>query len=309
MSRVNRTKKKVKRPYKRKRQKTPLVTLRKILWILLLTSVLFFSLGSLGYVIFFRTVYAAEIRLQDNVIIVFEEPDPPLQENREFKLGENLASTPRIAIIIDDMGFHRKVGEELLSLPLNLTFSFLPGAPYTATLEEHAHRIGRTILLHLPLEPRGQKWNPGPGALYLGEMDLQKATFEENLAYVPHAKGVNNHMGSLYSEDEDHMAGLIQIIKDKNLFYIDSFTTAESVGLRLAQKMGVKTARRHIFLDNLQAKEKICEQLEKLVIRAEEQGWAIGIGHPYPQTFKALKECQPGYATRAVLVGAHELVN
>ncbi len=309
MSRASKTKKKSTRSRTRRNPKSQLVSLRKLFWVIVLTSFLFFSLGSLGYVIFFRTVLAAEIISPESGTIIFEEPDPPLSDKPGMIVREKMTTSPRIAIIIDDMGFHRKVGEQLLNLPINLTFSFLPNAPFTKVLEEQAHLEGRTVLLHLPLQPRDQKWDPGPGTLYLGEMEKQREIFEKNLASVPHAVGVNNHMGSLYSEDKRHMAGLIEIIRENNLFYIDSFTTSESVGFMLAQEMGLKTARRHVFLDNLQSKEKICEQLGKLAILAEEQGWAIGIGHPYPQTLEALNDCQTNYSTKVQLVSVEELVN
>ncbi len=240
MSRVKSAPKRLRRPVKRKKKRGPIVSIRKMLWILFLGSFLLFSLGSLGYVIFFRTVHAAEVKIPDKKVVVFEEPDPPVQDKTEIETSGSLAASPRIAIIIDDMGYHRKVGEELINLPLDLTYSFLPGAPFTELLEDHAHQKGRTVLLHLPLEPRDRKWNPGPGALYLGEMDRQREKIEENLTHVPHAIGINNHMGSLYSEDELHMAALIHIIKEKNLFYVDSFTTAESVGMRLAQEIDTR---------------------------------------------------------------------
>ncbi len=259
--------------------------------------------------IFFRTVLAAEVVSPGKADFIFEEPDPPLHGHPVERLkGNDEKMFPRIAIIIDDMGYHHKIGEQLLKLSLNLTFSFLPDAPFTKILETQAYRQERTILLHQPLQARDDKWNPGPSGLYLGQMLKQKEILAENLASVPHAEGVNNHMGSLYSEDEPHMRSFLKIIGDSNLFYIDSFTTAESVGLRLAKEMGVKTARRHVFLDNIHSIDKICHQLERLVNLAEEQGEAIGIGHPYQETLEALTECYDQLSTRVELVGVEKLI-
>ncbi len=276
---------------------------------MVLACLLFFSVGSLGYVIFFRTVLAAEVVSPGEADFIFEEPDPPLHGHSGDRIVRSERNVfPRIAIIIDDMGYHHKIGEQLLELPLNLTFSFLPDAPFTKILEGRAYGQERTILLHQPLQARDDKWNPGPSGLYLGQMLKQKEILANNLKRVPHAEGVNNHMGSLYSEDEPHMKAFLNIIADSNLFYVDSFTTAESVGFRLAKEMGVKTARRHVFLDNIHSTDIICDQLEKLVNIAEENGGAIGIGHPYQETLEALTDCYEKFSTRVELVGVEHLV-
>lgn len=249
--------------------------------------------------------------------VVFEEPYPVEAETAEGlppgPAGEKPVADgrklPKVAIIIDDMGYHPKVGRELLSMDLDLTFSFLPHAPFTTEQEEQAYLAGRDILLHQPLEPRDAKWDVGPGALFLTtEPDRLPAIVERNLQAVPHAIGVNNHMGSKYTEHPDHMRQLLAFVKKKDLFFIDSFTTAASTGMTEAAKLGIKTARRHVFLDNVHDPGKICLKLEQLVQRAREHGYAIGIGHPNRETLTALTRCREKLLQQVRVIGVHELV-
>lgn len=282
----------------------------RLLLFLLLFSVLIFSLCSAGYVIFFRTVFAQEIMpaLKNN--IVFEEPNPPVLHeipvtetasikrfpDIEIAIIEEEPELPKVAIIIDDIGYQYETGRQLLELPLEFTFSFLPFAPYTKQLEESAYGKGKTVFLHLPLEPQSTDFDPGPGALMLADSpEIQRKKLKRCLAEVPHAVGVNNHMGSLYTEDKIAMDRLMVELSNLSLIFVDSYTTAASVGLESAREQGIKSSRRHVFLDNTLSKDHVCGQLEKLVKIAIESGFAIGIGHPHAETLEALKSCAPTY--------------
>ncbi len=244
--------------------------------------------------------------------IVFEEPQVPVVESpgvEEERASQDDAILPRIAIIIDDMGYHGSIGQELLALDLNLTFSFLPGAPFTKNQEEEAWVKGRTIMLHLPMQAQSKRWNPGPGALYISYAPQRiRSVILEDLESVPHAVGCNNHMGSGFTEDRAGMHAVLAVLKEQHLFFVDSYTTARSTGLDEARRMQVPTARRHVFLDNVQNVEKICRQLDTLLTLAEEKGEAIGIAHPHRATLQALRKCGQRITGRAELVGADQLV-
>ena len=241
--------------------------------------------------------------------IIFEEPNPPHSEEVETVPSPPVDDRPRIAIIIDDMGYHRKIGEKLLALDLNLSFSFLPHAPFAGQQEEKAFQMGRDVMVHLPMEASDSKWNPGPGALYLSaSSDDLKLTLKKNLAAVPHAIGANNHMGSRFTQNRQAMHTVLGELKNQGLFFVDSFTTARSTGMDEARKMGIKTGRRHIFLDNEQNPQKICVQLNKLTALAEKQHQAIGIGHPYQATLDALRNCGEQLHKTVQVVPVHELV-
>jgi uncharacterized protein len=266
--------------------------------------------AAIAFVCFLPTKLIDESGRVGNSGIVFEEPNPPAHSPSEIKTSEVENKQPLVAIIIDDMGYHEKIGKELMSLRLHLTFSFLPFAPFTRQQEAAASASGHTVLLHLPMQPEGREWNPGPGALYLGETEaLQRKILDTDLSWVPHAVGVNNHMGSLYTQDEFAMQSLLSDLENKGLFFIDSLTTPKSVAYRLALKIGEKTERRQIFLDNIHSEEKIILQLEKLVAEAEHQGRAIGIGHPYPETLQALTASAAKLKKKVRLVGVEELVH
>ncbi len=248
--------------------------------------------------------------------IVFEEPDllqheediPEISEKKKGLPAPAAVSKPLAAIIIDDMGYHRKIGEALLDLDLPLSFAFLPHAPFAVELEETAYQKGRDIMVHIPMEA-GAKWDPGPGTLYLtAPPEEQAAILKDDLEAITHAIGANNHMGSEFTRNREAMHRVLAELKKQNLFFIDSFTTAESTGLSEAMDMGIKTNRRHIFLDNAQDREKICLQLEKLAVRAEKQDQAIAIGHPYQATLDALRNCGDKLRKTVRIVPVHELV-
>lgn len=285
------------------------VSYRKIFYFLVLFCLLFFSMSVVCYVIFFRTVVAAELPFEEHDIH-FEEPSLPGDDVSPGTADAQLdKKRSQVAIIIDDMGYHPDVGRNLIALDLFLSFSFLPHAPFTHDLEEMVYLKGNPILLHLPLEPRSPEWDPGPGALYLNDSpESKRKKFLDDLQRVPHATGVNNHMGSRFTEDQTAMEELIDLLSEQQLFFIDSFTTADSRGIESARKKNVPTSRRHIFLDNVQEKDAICRQLEKLIRLADHQEYAIGIGHPYPETFLALSSCGVEMLRSVSVVGVDKLV-
>ena len=297
-----------KRPTKKRKQARFLerVSYRKIAYFLALFCLFFFSICMLVYVVFFRTVMAAELPFEEHDI-EFEEAVVP---SRGSALSPAEKKRSQVAIIIDDMGYHPEVGRDMIALDLNLSFSFLPHAPFTKELEEMVYQKGNSILLHLPLEPRSAVWDPGPGALYLrDDSSTRRKKFNDDLRLVPHATGVNNHMGSLFTEDRRAMEELVELLSEHRLFFVDSFTTSASKGLVSAREKKVPTSRRHIFLDNVQEKEAICLQLEKLIKLADHQEYAIGIGHPYPQTLSALSSCGLEMLQGVSVVGVDELVH
>lgn len=199
-------------------------------------------------------------------------------------------SKPRLALLIDDMGFRQKPGQQLIELDLNLTFAILPFTPHGHALMEMARAGNREILLHQPMEPLSDKWDPGPGALYTRmAAGAIKAQVRKNLEDIPLAVGVNNHMGSKFTGNREAMQAVLATLKARDLFFLDSITIADSVAFAEAAKMQVKTGRRDIFIDNDQDEAKIKAQLVKLVSIARQHGSAIGIGHPRPATIAVLR--------------------
>ncbi len=247
--------------------------------------------------------------------IVFEEPDtvketqikisPLRADNWQPAKGKK----PKVAIIIDDMGFHHKVGLQLLTLDLDISFSFLPHAPFTRELQDKAYQLGRDIMVHLPMEPSDPKWDLGPGGMFLSasDEDLAKIT-RENIAAIPYAIGANNHMGSKFTRNSHAMRIVLAELKEQELFFVDSVTTGSSIAMAEAEKMGIKTNRRHTFLDNVQDRNKVCEQVKKLIALSHKQGYGIGIGHPFQATMDGLSDCKDKLLQSVDLVPIHELV-
>lgn len=212
---------------------------------------------------------------------------------------------PRVAIVIDDLGGNPRAARELLAIAQPLTFAVLPKLAHSRETAEGAAEAGKEVLLHLPMEPLDYpEKNPGPGAL-LSTMSPERmlAVLEEDLREVPHSVGVNNHMGSLLTEDEEVMRLVLTFVKERDLFFLDSYTTPRSVVERVAHQLKLPTASRHVFLDHVpDDAEYVAGQLEKLASTARRHGAAIGIGHPRPATISALKEHLPALAEDGVEV-------
>jgi len=197
-----------------------------------------------------------------------------------------------------------------LSLPGEVTYAFLPYTPHAARLAEEAHQRGKQVLLHLPMTSHdGAALGPGALTLHMTETAF-KATLLESLGAVPHAAGLNNHMGSLLTRHPGAMTWVMEALAfRRGLFFIDSRTTPETVAQRTAREHGVPTTRRDVFLDNQRDPEAIRGQFRLLLAKARKQGYAVGIGHPYPETIDTLKSELAGLERQNVrLIPVSELI-
>ena len=222
---------------------------------------------------------------------VFRERLPPRYPPRLVpKKKRPPYGLPLVAIIIDDMGYHNRLDRLLLDLDAPLSFSFLPSGPFTKVHANLAWRHKKDILVHIPMEPAEKGVNPGPGALTL-KMDAGSIlnVLEKDLDSVPHAIGANNHMGSLFTTSTEKMDIVLLEIKKRGLFFIDSRTTKYTVAYKEALRLGIPALERQVFLDYEPKAAVIKEELGRLVRLAKRHGYAIGIGHPYPSTYKVLK--------------------
>ena len=215
----------------------------------------------------------------------------------------------QLAIIIDDLGYDRSPADALMALSFPLSVSVLPHLPYSADIAEEAYRRGYQVLLHLPMQSDGGERQEAvelrPG-MSSGEVTRVLA---EMLDTVPHAVGVNNHQGSLATADAALMKALMPELRERNLLFIDSRTTAATVAYEVARRAGVKAAFRNIFLDDVAAPEAVRQQLDRAAHQAHQQGFAIAIGHPHPVTLQTLQEYVPQLEARGIrLVFASEIV-
>lgn len=209
---------------------------------------------------------------------------------------------PKVAIVIDDLGGEDKISKELLRWDLPVTFSILPFAPFSKRLASEAHRKGKEIILHLPMEPWGYpETRPGEGVL-LEEMNEGRLLnqLSKDIEAVPYIAGVSNHMGSRLMEDPEKMKIVFLELKRRGLFFLDSRTTPQTIGLQVAQSVGLRATERSVFIDHSSTEEDIKRQLEELIQLSLSRGKAIGIGHPHPSTLKLIKEMVPKMKERGI---------
>lgn len=221
------------------------------------------------------------------------------------------APLPRIAIIIDDLGWQLAPGQRVIDLPGPIACAVLPETPLGAKVAELAHAQGKDVLLHLPLQSVDHEGPAEPGGIMLDTTRQRFAeTFAADLASVPHAIGINSHRGSLLTRHPGHMSWLMEEIAARDeLFFVDSYTTHLSVALGAAMEAGVPARRRDVFLDTDTAPESIAREFERLKSLARERGAAIAIGHPYPATLAFLEKALPELEKEGIrLVGVRELV-
>ena len=217
--------------------------------------------------------------------------------------SENISNIkqPSISIIIDDMGYRLKSGNQAINLPGAITYSFLPHSPHVLSLAKRAHEQEKEVMLHLPMEAEsGNKLGPGG----LTECMTEKK-FEEVLASsinsIPYAKGFNNHMGSLLTKSPLWMTRLMHAVAiNKALFFVDSKTTSDSVALKIARAEGLKGTNRDIFIDHEESKEFIEKQLRKLITRARLKGTALAIAHPKKITLSVLEQWLPELEAKGI---------
>jgi polysaccharide deacetylase 2 family uncharacterized protein YibQ len=203
---------------------------------------------------------------------------------------------PRLAVIIDDLGYDLHAGERALRLPGPVACAILPLTPRGEQLAREAHANGKDVLLHLPLQAEQSEGAVEPGGLLL---DMSRSQFAEafasNFAAVPHASGVNSHRGSMLTRHPGHMSWLMEELSTRgDLFFVDSYTTPDSIALKLAIEAGVPATRRDVFLDPDRSPETLVREFARLKKLARENGFAVGIGHPYPATLEFLENALPG---------------
>ncbi len=206
-----------------------------------------------------------------------------------------------VSIIIDDLGNLKQRDLRAIHLPWPLTYAFLPHTPHARELASLTHGLGKEVMLHLPMEAQ-EHHALGPGGLTqdMAHDDFLR-TLRRDLGAVPYISGVNNHMGSLLTQNPARMGWLMQELGDHDdLFFVDSYTTASSVAVKAANENWVPNIRRDVFLDSDRDPASIRAQLQRLARLAREHGIALGIGHPYPETLDVLQAELPGLRAQGI---------
>jgi uncharacterized protein len=209
--------------------------------------------------------------------------------------------TPRISLIIDDLGNQWHEGRAIIQLPGEVTVSIMPYTPFAVRLAHLAHREHKEIMLHLPMESVDERFL-GKGGLN-EKMDLAQFdhSLYQSLDAVPDISGVNNHMGSRLTQDATRMSWLMAgLMHHGELYFVDSRTTRLSKANAVAREYGLEHARRDVFLDDVRTQPEISKQWKHLLALAGRRGSAIAIGHPYPETIKFLQQALPQLKQRGI---------
>ena len=215
-----------------------------------------------------------------------------------------------IAIVIDDLGNSLEEGRRVVALPGPVACSILPHTIDGPGIADRAFAAGKEVMLHLPMESVGEKpLGSGGITLEMTEGEI-RATVADDLASIPHLAGMNNHEGSLITQHPGDMAWILQTLHATGpYFYIDSYTSADSVAYQIAREQGVPAARRNVFLDDVNTEAAVREQWQRLLSIARHKGFALAIGHPRSATFKVLEEELPKLAdANLILVSPSEIV-
>jgi polysaccharide deacetylase 2 family uncharacterized protein YibQ len=244
-------------------------------------------------------------------ITVFNLPTHRLKLHlRTANTTKKIAKLPRVAFIIDDIGYDSAIADAFMGLKIPVCLSVLPDTPYSKEIAQNIVKRKKEMLLHLPMEPKGYPGiNPGQDALMLNmDRETIQKIVREDIKKLPGLKGVNHHMGSLFSEDYIRMKYVLDEIKKHDLYYIDSRTTNLTVAFKVAKALGIPAAEKSLFIDNDLNEKTLVYQMERLLGIARNRGEAIGIGHPHLETLNILKKYTEQLMKEFEVVPVSELV-
>ncbi len=233
-----------------------------------------------------------------------EPAKPPVKSELEPGL-------PKFALVIDDLGYAApELVTRLCAQPVAFSAAVLPYQEHTKESANIAFEKGKEVMLHLPMEPIGYpKADPGPEAVMfnLGEKEIRERV-RKALDEIPHRTGVNNHMGSRITPDRQRMTWVLQEIKARHCFFVDSRTEKDSVAFDVAKELGIATVQRKVFLDDDKDFAAIEKQWDRAIAIAKKEGEVLIIGHIYPETVEALEKLVPRSKGEVRFVKASELV-
>ncbi len=240
-----------------------------------------------------------------------EKPNNIREPESQLFKGEK----PKVVIIVDDLGSNKESVDKLLEIPASISFAVLPNLPYSRYAARMGYSSGHDIMLHLPMEPMDSSGytgvNAGDGMLLMGLSKSEiLSKLDKDLASVPYIKGVNNHMGSKFTENSELMELVLQRVKSRGLFFVDSRTSPKTTGFDVAKKLGMKAAERDVFLDEGSGgADYVRSQIEKLIEVSKKKGYAIGICHPHPDTLKVLSQMIPDVKKEVEIIPVSGVVN
>ncbi len=211
-------------------------------------------------------------------------------------------SSPRVAVIVDDLGGRRDVFDPLRDIRRPLTVAVLPGLPLSEWTAREATAAGMEVILDLPMEPyRFPEVDPGPGALLMAMSPQEmQAQIGAHLASVPGAVGVTNHMGSRMTEDRARMRTVMEVLAGRRLFLVDGLSSNLSLAYDEAKSLGVRAGRRQVIVDHKGGEAGDRVRWDEVASWAERRGEVIVIAHGHPLTARLLREYVPRWEARGI---------
>ena len=212
-------------------------------------------------------------------------PPPPPGEKANTYISlvrekmRDAGEKPTLIIVIDDAGYSLEQLKPFLNLPFPLSIAVLPQVEHSAEAARLSAEAGKEVLLHQPMQALGGN-NPGPGAILIGmSREEGAALLERNLESLPQVVGVNNHMGSAVTRDDSLMGGVLELVKRRGIYYLDSLTAPGTVTAALCRDLSIPYWERDVFLDNTGDKQSILHALDEGKKAASARGASVLIGH------------------------------
>jgi len=211
-------------------------------------------------------------------------------------------STATVSIIIDDVGHNRRFGEQVAYLPAPITLAILPHTPFDQHFADLGQQLGKEVMLHMPMQSIGNR----ASSRHQLDVDMSQTAFmaklRDNLDAFSGYTGINNHQGSRLMGDADRLDWVMAEIANRNVFFVDSRTGLRSPANSIANRYGIATSDRDVFLDHDISEAAISRQFDRLISRALRDGHAVAIGHPHPETIAVLKRKLPMLSQRGIAV-------
>lgn len=240
-----------------------------------------------------------------------EQKDQGAKHNSE-QAAESDSRLKPLAIVIDDFGNNMNGTEDMMNMPVPITVAVMPFLPSTKKDAELAFSKGHDVFVHMPMEPlRGKRSWLGPGAITsdLSDDEIRKRV-NEAIDQVPHAVGMNNHMGSKITKDPRIMKAVLSVCKERGLMFLDSKTSYRSIVSTIAHELGVPVIENTLFFDDVYTTEHISKQMRLLRSSLGKHPYFVAIGHvgpPGKKTASIIRDAIPELQKEAKLVKASQL--
>jgi len=257
-------------------------------------------------VVLLLTLWLGEDSAHKQVVPQPKASDVVFEESAPVDIGVHPASTDKdkkpllapkthlgIALILDDVGYDLPALRRMLAFNLPVAIAILPNAPHAAEAARLAHAAGQPVMLHMPMEPANPHYRQHMDNSFI-RIGMQRQEvrrrMKEALARVPYVEGVNNHMGSGLTAQEEPMRWVMEVCRENKLFFVDSRTNKDSVAARMARESGLTWAERRIFLDNSVVPDLLKKSWQAARKRLQKDGFVIVIAHPHRETLDFIQQ-------------------